>query len=148
VTWWVRSVTRAGCLDIGVNDVWHSERGKGTKASDYQNGLRDVIARVQNAGATPILATPPLIGEKPNGQNRHDTQLDEFAELSRNVATRFGVTVCDLRTTMPSYSRIFNESGAAKGVLTTDEVHFSALGNRFVANQAALSIYEALATRR
>ncbi|MDA0811892.1 MAG: GDSL-type esterase/lipase family protein [Verrucomicrobia bacterium] len=93
---------------IGVNDVWHFEMGSGTSEADYESGLQDVIARCQKAGAQVVLATPPLIGEKHRGQNRHDATLDIYADLSRKVATRMGVTVCDLRESMTDYLRIFS----------------------------------------
>ncbi|MCB1099300.1 MAG: SGNH/GDSL hydrolase family protein [Verrucomicrobiae bacterium] len=133
---------------IGVNDVWHTMMGKGTSEADYENGLKDVIARCQKAGAQVVLATPPLIGEKHRGQNKFDGKLDDYADISRKVATRMGVTVCDLRESMTSYLRIFNTTGAETGILTTDGVHFTKNGNRFVADHIAQSIYQALSAAR
>ncbi len=132
---------------IGVNDVWHSEMGKGTSKEDYTRGLHDVINRIHNAGATVILATPPVVGEKRNGENSLDTMLDEYAQLSREAAGRMGATICDLRQTMPAYLSVFNEANAEKGLLTTDRVHYNKAGNRFVANHAAMAIYQALLKR-
>lgn len=136
------------CIVIGVNDVWHVEMGSGTPADAYEGGLRDVIARCQKAGAEVVLATPPLIGEKHRGQNKHDAQLDVFAGLSRKVAARMGVTVCDLRVAMTDYLRVFNPDNVEKGILTTDGVHFTKEGNRFVADQVAQALFLSLANRR
>ncbi|MGK0187088.1 MAG: lysophospholipase L1-like esterase/poly(3-hydroxybutyrate) depolymerase [Verrucomicrobiales bacterium] len=133
---------------IGVNDVWHTEMGTGTSESDYENGLRDVIARSQKAGAQVILATPPLIGEKQRGQNEHDTQLDAYSAISRNVATRMGVTVCDLRIHLTDYLSVFNRDNNESGILTTDGVHFTKDGNRLVADHIAQSIFQALSSTR
>ena len=135
-------------LFIGVNDVWHTEMGTGTSPDAYERGLRDVVARCQRAGALVILATPPLIGEKHRGSNKHDEQLDTFSDLSQKVATRMGITVCDLRTAMTDYLRVFNKGNAEKGILTSDGVHLTANGNRFVANHAALALFRALSSER
>lgn len=133
---------------IGVNDVWHTEMGTGTSERDYEAGLRDVIARSQKAGAQVILATPPLIGEKHRGQNKHDPQLDAFAAISRRVATRMGVTICDLRDRMTDYLRVFNSDNVENGILTSDGVHFTKDGNRLVADYIGQSIFQALSTAR
>lgn len=132
---------------IGVNDVWHSEMGTGTSTTDYKNGLYDVISRIQSAGVVTILATPPVVGEKRQGENPLDVMLEEYAQLSRDVGTRMGATICDLRQTMPAYLSVFNKDNVEKGILTSDRVHYNADGNRFVANHAAMAIYEALAKR-
>lgn len=132
---------------IGVNDVWHSQNDRGTSEEDYTAGLYDVISRIQNTGASVVLATPPVIGEKRQGENPFDAMLEDYAEISRNVGRRMGATLCDLRETMPGYLAIFNEENAEKGILTTDGVHFNKAGNRFVANHAAMAIYEALVRR-
>ncbi len=132
---------------IGVNDVWHSQNGRGTSEEDYRRGLYDVISRIQNAGATVVLATPPVIGEKRQGENPLDAMLEDYAVISRSAGSRMGATICDLRQTMPAYLAVFNEENAETGILTTDRVHFNRAGNRFVANHAAMAIYEALAKR-
>ena len=132
---------------IGVNDVWHMEMGTGTSKKDYSSGLYDVLSRIHNAGAVAILATPPVVGEKRNGENPLDAMLDEYAQLSRDTGSRMGATLCDLRQTMPAYLSVFNEDNAEKGILTSDRVHYNEAGNRFVANHAAMAIYEALAKR-
>lgn len=132
---------------IGVNDVWHSQNGRGTSEGDYRSGLLEVISRIKNTGAEVVLATPPVIGEKRQGENPLDEMLEDYAQISRDVGGRMGATMCDFRQTMPAYLAVFNEKNAEKGILTTDRVHFNRAGNRFVANHAAMAIYEALAKR-
>ena len=95
-----------------------------------------------------ILATPPLIGEKHRGQNKHDPQLDAIAAISRRVATRMGVTICDLRDRMTDYLRVFNSDNVENGILTSDGVHFTKDGNRLVADYIGQSIFQALSTMR
>lgn len=132
---------------IGVNDVWHSQNGRGTSEDDYRRGLFDVISRISNTGSKVILATPPVIGEKRKGENRFDEMLETYAQISRDAGARMGATICDLRQTMPAYLEVFNEANSEEGVLTTDGVHFNRAGNRFIANQFGMAIYEALKAR-
>ena len=54
---------------IGINDVWHSQTGKGTSKDKYEAGLRDLIKQISNTGAAIVLCTPSVIGEK-NGRNQ------------------------------------------------------------------------------
>jgi lysophospholipase L1-like esterase/poly(3-hydroxybutyrate) depolymerase len=132
---------------IGVNDVWHSQRGKGTPKDAYEAGLRDVVGRIQKAGAIVVLATPAAIGEKTDGSNALDPMLDDYCAISRMVAAETGATLCDLRSEFLGHLTLFNLAGAEKNVLTTDGVHLSAAGNRFVARHAALSLAQALRKR-
>lgn len=131
---------------IGINDVWHSQSGNGTSKEDYESGLRDLIQRLRASPTKPriILATPTVIGEKKQGSNSLDSLLDSYADISRKVARERKVHLCDLRKATVEYLSLRNHKNVSHGVLTTDGVHLNAEGNRFVANHAALSIFEAL----
>jgi lysophospholipase L1-like esterase len=91
---------------IGINDVWHwthpNAKGGTTKAN-FEAGLKDVIGRIQKQGAKVVLCTPSVIGEKGDGSNPNDKMLDEYAEVSRQVAREQGLQVCDLRKSFASY---------------------------------------------
>ncbi|MEM7385190.1 MAG: GDSL-type esterase/lipase family protein [Verrucomicrobiota bacterium] len=132
---------------IGINDVWHHREGRGTSKAAFEVGLTDVITRLQSTPASLILVTPPLIGEKRTG-NRMDSMLEAYASISRKVAAKAGITVCDLRQSMSAYLEVFNRGDAEKGILTSDGVHLSEAGNRMVANRMAGSLIEALQKRR
>jgi lysophospholipase L1-like esterase len=131
---------------IGINDVWHWElTGHGTTKADFEAGLRDVIQRIQNQGATVVLATPSVIGEKANGSNQHDADLDAYANITRKVAKEQGIVLCDLRAAFRAYLKAYNATlELDRGILTVDSVHLSDRGNRLVANCAATSIAQAL----
>ncbi|MEM7260835.1 MAG: GDSL-type esterase/lipase family protein [Planctomycetota bacterium] len=134
---------------IGINDVWHSQNGRGTSKEAYESGLRDVIARLKESASSPriVLATPTVIGEQKRGTNPLDAMLDEYAALSRQVARDTGVHVCDLREASVEYLSVRNPEDRDRGVLTTDGVHLNAEGNRFVASHAARAIFEVLERR-
>ena len=132
---------------IGINDVWHSTSGKGTSASDYESGLRNLIRELRTSGADVVLATPSVIGEEPLGENSLDEELEEFAAISRRVAADEGATLCDLRRAFQAHLRIFNPKDKAKGVLTSDGVHLNKAGNLLVATEAAEALYRAVLAR-
>lgn len=133
---------------IGINDVWHSQSGRGTAKDVYEAGLNDLIDKMQEAGATVVLATPSVIGEKAYGENKLDEMLAEYANISRKVAQEQGVTLCDLRAAFEAYLKEHNPDNKDRGILTGDGVHLSADGNKFVANEAAKSIAAAAAARQ
>jgi lysophospholipase L1-like esterase len=119
---------------IGINDVWHFVlNGNGTPKDKYEAGLRDVITRIQKAGAHVVLCTPSVIGEKHHGDNPLDAQLDEYSDISRRVANELGATLCDLRSAFINYLSTHNSENKDKGILTVDGVHLNDDGNRFVA---------------
>jgi lysophospholipase L1-like esterase len=127
---------------VGINDVWHGQDDpkRGTTPEKYEAGLKDVIGRIQKAGARVLLCTPSVIGEKPDGSNKNDKKLDEYSELSRKVAKELKVPVCDLRKAFVTRLKKDNKQGKEKGVLTGDGVHLNDAGNRLVAD----AILEAL----
>lgn len=126
---------------IGINDVWHfshpccKDKQGGTPADAYEAGLKDIIGKIKSAGATVILCTPSVIGEKPDGSNEQDPMLEQYAEISRKVARDTHVKQCDLRSAFISYLKQHNPGNAEQGILTSDRVHLNAAGNTFVAEQ-------------
>lgn len=128
---------------IGINDVWHSVRDKGTPAPEYEAGLRELVRGLKASGATVVLATPTVIGEAPPGANALDTMLEDYSAMSRRVAAEEGATLCDLRRAFQSHLSVFNPEDADRGVLTSDTVHLNGAGNVFVATQAARALREA-----
>jgi lysophospholipase L1-like esterase len=120
---------------IGINDVWHSLRGRGTSQQDFRDGLADLVRRIRAGGAEVLLCTPSVIGERPSGQNELDEMLDEYAQISRNVALETGSELVDLRRMFVACLHEHRTDDADRGVLTTDGVHLNAAGNRFVADR-------------
>jgi len=120
---------------IGINDVWHSQFGKGTPKDAYEQGLSNLIGNIQKAGARVILCTATVIGEKTDGSNPLDKMLDEYCDISRSVAAKEKVQLLDLRKAFLDYLRKYNKGNMEQGVLTGDKVHLNAEGNKFVAAQ-------------
>jgi lysophospholipase L1-like esterase len=120
---------------IGINDVWHGEQdpSRGTPKDKFEAGLKDIIGKIQAAGARVILCTPSVIGEKSDGSNKLDRQLDEYADVSRAVARSTHSQLCDMRKAFIEYLKTHNPENKERGILTPDRVHLNEAGNRFVA---------------
>jgi lysophospholipase L1-like esterase len=122
---------------IGINDVWHwaLPNHTGTTRERFEQGLREIIARIKYSGAEVILCTPSVIGEKHDGTNTQDAALEEYAAISRRIAADRGIHVCDLRKAFLSYLKEHNKENKEKDVLTSDGVHLNDAGNRLVADE-------------
>ena len=93
---------------------WHGKNG--TPKDKFEAGLRDLIEKISDAGATIVLATPSVIGEKTDGSNKLDALLDEYAAISRTVAKDTGTTLCDLRVAFIERLKEINPDNKERGV--------------------------------
>jgi lysophospholipase L1-like esterase len=120
---------------IGINDVWHNEKIllKGTPKDKFEEGLKDLVGRIQAAGAKVVLCTPTVIGEKKPGMNKLDAQLDEYADISRSVAKRMNIPLVDLRKAFHEHLMNNNPDDKERGILTLDRAHLNDAGNKLVA---------------
>jgi lysophospholipase L1-like esterase len=120
---------------IGINDVWHSQNGRGTPKDMYETGLKSLVDRITKAGARPVLCTASVIGEKIDGTNPLDKMLDEYCDISRAVAKETKTPLIDLRAAFLGRLKKTNGDNKDRGILTGDTVHLNAAGNKFVAEQ-------------
>ena len=131
---------------IGINDVWHWRKNKegvmagGTTKELFESGLKDIIAKVNAAGARVILCTPSVIGEKNDGSNERDAMLEEYSAVSRKVAADTGSQLVDLRKAFIDHLKANNPDNLPKGILTGDGVHLNPAGNAFVAAEMGKAI--------
>ncbi len=114
---------------IGINDVWHWNVNNGTSIEDFEAGLKDMISKINSAGARVILCTPTVIGEKVDGTNTYDKMLDEYSDVSRKVAKETNSQLLDLRKAFMNYLKVHNPDNFEKGILTSDTVHLNNNGN-------------------
>ena len=122
---------------IGINDVWHHfefDHVTGTDPETFEEGLGELIDRVEESGAAVLLCTPSVIGEDTESDAEVNLRLAEYAQLSRGIAQEKNVHLCDLRASLEAYLVEQNQDKVYDGILTTDGVHLNAAGNRFVAN--------------
>lgn len=136
---------------IGINDVWHwthpkviAQGRKGTTPEEFENGLREMIAKINRAGARVILCTPTVIGEKTDGSNPDDKMLNQYSDLSRKVAKETDSQLLDLRKEMLGQLKKENPQNATKGIFTSDGVHMNAKGNQFLSKNVLKALKVAL----
>jgi lysophospholipase L1-like esterase len=122
---------------IGINDVWHGENdpARGTTPDRFESGLKEVIGKIQDAGAKVILCTPTVIGEKKAGANKLDAKLDQYADISRKLAKELDLPLCDLRKAFVDHLNANNANDEERGILTGDRVHLNDAGNQKVADE-------------
>ena len=117
---------------IGINDVWHWNRNKGTRKDAFEAGLKDIIGKIQAKKARVILCTPTVIGEKTDGSNKFDPMLEEYSAISRRVAKATGSQLLDLRKAFLEHLGKSNPENKDRGILTRDTVHMNAAGNEYL----------------
>jgi len=120
---------------VGINDVWHKLGAKtGTDYDKYLKFYQALINKIQANGSKVVLCTPTVIGEKKDGTNEVDADLNKYAAGVRELATKNNLPLCDLRKAFMDYEASNNTEDKEKGVLTTDKVHLNDIGNKLVAD--------------
>lgn len=121
---------------VGVNDVWHKDSfGTGTDPDKFEKFYVGIIRRLQSKDIQPILVTPAVIGEKKDGSNKQDADLDKFSGIIRKIATSEQLPIVDLRKIFMNHYQTSNPGNAEQGILTTDRVHLNDKGNQLVAEE-------------
>ncbi|MDX2282484.1 MAG: SGNH/GDSL hydrolase family protein [Saprospiraceae bacterium] len=121
-------------LYVGVNDVWHKRSfGTGTDAPKFVQFYEALIQKITQNGARVVLCTPACIGEKTDFSNPLDGELNQYAQLIRDIALKSGLPVVDLRKAFLDYNLLYNLKNQESGILTTDGVHLNEKGNQLLA---------------
>ena len=120
---------------IGINDVWHKTSGIGTDIEKYERFYRALIKKMQAKKIKLILVTPAAIGEKYDGSNPQDMDLDLYCDVIRKLAKEYNCKLADLRDIFMKYEKIHNTANAESGILTTDRVHLNDKGNQLAADE-------------
>ena len=121
---------------VGINDVWHKRtHGTGTDPDKYVKFYEAIIKKLQAQNARVILCTPSVIGEKTDYSNEQDGDLNRYAQFIRELAAKHNLPLVDLRKDFQKYLEQNNPNNDEKGILTTDRVHLTEAGNKFVAER-------------
>lgn len=120
---------------VGVNDVWHKTSGTGTDEDKFEKFYIALVKKMQAKKIQVILTTPAAIGEKYDGTNPQDKDLDAYSNVIRKIATKFNCKLVDLRKTFMQFSLEHNPENKESGILTTDRVHLNDTGNQLVADE-------------
>lgn len=121
---------------IGINDVWHkSSSGTGTDPDKYVKFYEAIIKKLKAQNIRIILCTPTVIGEKNDNSNMQDGDLNQYAKIIRDIASKNNLRLCDLRKFFQDYLAQNNPENKEKDILTSDRVHLNDTGNKFLADK-------------
>ena len=121
---------------VGINDVWHKRTyGTGTDLDKYVKFYEAIIKKLKDNNIRPILCTPSVIGERADYSNEQDGDLNLYAAKIRDLAQKNSLTLVDLRKDFQTYLEANNPKNEEKGILTSDRVHLTEAGNKFVAEE-------------
>ncbi|WP_131537610.1 SGNH/GDSL hydrolase family protein [Pedobacter nototheniae] len=121
---------------VGINDVWHKQSSHtGTDYDKYLKFYQALINKIQGVGSKVVLCTPSVVGEKKDGSNDLDADLNKYAAGIRELAAKNNLPLCDLRKVFTEYEAKNNPEDKEKGILTVDRVHLNNIGNQLVADQ-------------
>src|SRR5689334_4681022 len=83
---------------IGVNDVWHKKtRGAGTQEDKFEEVYNIIVSKMIQIGTKVILCTPAVIGERYDGTNELDNDLNRYCNIIRNMAAYLHLPLVDVR---------------------------------------------------
>jgi len=120
---------------IGVNDVWHkASSGTGTDADKFTGFYNAIIKKLQSQGIKVICCTPAAIGERTDNSNQQDGDMNHYSNIIRGIAAKYDCPLVDLRKEFQAYNLKNNPQNRESGILTTDRVHLTEVGNQFVAD--------------
>ena len=119
---------------IGINDIWaKTKSGTGLDIERYEKFYREIIIQLLSANSKIILCTLPVIGEKIDGENLQDEDLNLYSNVVKSLAAEYNLNVCDLRAAFTHHIQQFNYENVSEGILTADGVHLNEEGNKLVA---------------
>lgn len=136
-------------VQIGINDVWQAGPSCGARCSNVSQFVstfrRGIAAPVASRGMSLIIGTVSTIGERRDGGNALDAELDAFAAAQTQLAAALGVPLVNLRAVDEAYEAANNCLSLPEGVLTYDGVHpLSPRGPANLANQHAGGLLAAM----
>ncbi|MSR53644.1 MAG: G-D-S-L family lipolytic protein [Gemmataceae bacterium] len=116
-------------IQIGCNDA------RRIPAETFKSSLEELIDRLQKEKIQVVQCTLTSVGEKHDGTNKDDPNLEKFAEIARKVAEAKKLPLNDLRKAFVEHWKKNNPDNKGSGILTYDGNHFNNAGNKFVAEQ-------------
>lgn len=121
---------------IGVNDVWQKQTfGAATDANEFEAHYEAIIKKLQASDIKIIICTPAVIGEKTNGSNDLDDDLNKYSNIIIELAQKNDLPLVDLRQSFLTYNLANNPQDKHAGILTTEGVHLNEAGNQLVAEE-------------
>jgi lysophospholipase L1-like esterase len=116
-------------IQIGCNDA------RRLPEETFKKSLEELIDRLQKEKIQVVQCSLTSVGEKHDGTNKDDPNLEAFAQMEREIAKAKNVPLNDLRKAFVAYWKKNNPENKPTGILTYDGNHFNQTGMQFVAEQ-------------
>ena len=121
---------------VGINDIWHKKLANtGTDYDKFGKFYEAIVHKLQAANIKVVLCTPAVIGEKKDGDNEQDADLNLYSHWIKTFAAKNNLPFVDLRKKFLEYDSQNNPENKESGILTVDKVHLTAKGNEIVAQE-------------
>ncbi len=121
---------------IGINDVWHKKLAQtGTDYDKFGKFYEGIVKKLKANNIKVIISTPAVIGEKADGTNEMDADLNSYCLWIRTFAEKNHLPFVNLRHVFYEYENVNNIENRESGILTVDKVHLNAKGNELVAKE-------------
>lgn len=130
---------------IGINDVWCKQKnGTGVDIDRFEKYYKEIIVQLLSANSKIVLCTLTVIGEKNDGENLQDNELNQYSKVVEKLCDEYKLNCCNLRQAFVNKIRESNYENKEIGFLTTDGVHLNDAGNNLVASCLWMHIKEIL----
>ena len=128
---------------IGINDIWHKKLSQtGTDYDKFGKFYEGIVKKLRANNIKVILSTPAVIGEKADGTNEMDNDLNLYCLWIKTFAEKNNLPFVNLRHAFYEYENVNNTENKESGILTADKVHLNAKGNELVAKEFWKAIKE------
>jgi lysophospholipase L1-like esterase len=116
-------------IQIGCNDARRLE------PKVFKKSLEDLIDRIQAEKIQVVQCTLTSVGEKHDGTNNDDPELEYFAAIQRRIIKAKKLPYNDLRKAFVDHWKKNNPDNKGSGILTYDGNHWNQTGMQFVADE-------------
>jgi lysophospholipase L1-like esterase len=138
---------------LGLNDVWHQSRGHVLEFEKTRQAISQLAATFlrHSPQGILVLASPFLIGEKTDGTNSQDRDLEAVSDLIAEIAGEFAggstgsdenpseprIQFLNLRRSAIEYLKQHNPAQKPHSILTVDGIQLNKVGHKFTADLLA-----------
>ena len=116
-------------IQIGCNDARRLDKDV------FKKSLEDLIDRLEKEKIQVVQCTLTSVGERHDGTNNDDPELEYFAAIQRRIIKAKNVPHNDLRKAFVDHWKKNNPDNKGSGILTYDGNHWNQTGMQFVAEQ-------------
>ena len=101
----------------------------------FEKFYNAILSKLSERKIKVVVCTPAVIGEKTDGTNGLDADLNKYSDIIRKIAQQRFLPIVDLRKIFMDYEKLNNRENKESGVLTNDRVHLNDTANQLVADE-------------